>query len=75
MYNIAKICEDTLNGLFFPGPDNVKIGRDGSVLTIANVRPGNHGQYRCVAISAAGRSFANAVLNVKCKCDPCYKHH
>ncbi|XP_038163323.1 basement membrane-specific heparan sulfate proteoglycan core protein-like [Cyprinodon tularosa] len=46
-------------------PDNVKIGRDGSVLTIANVRPGNHGQYRCVAISAAGRSFANAVLNVK----------
>ncbi|XP_027874644.1 secreted immunoglobulin domain 4 [Xiphophorus couchianus] len=46
-------------------PDNVKIGPDGSVLTVANARPGNHGQYRCVAISAAGRSFANVVLNVK----------
>ncbi|XP_047220229.1 basement membrane-specific heparan sulfate proteoglycan core protein-like [Girardinichthys multiradiatus] len=45
--------------------DNVKIGLDGSVLTVANARPGNHGQYRCVAISAAGRSFGNAVLNVK----------
>ncbi|XP_014849611.1 PREDICTED: basement membrane-specific heparan sulfate proteoglycan core protein-like [Poecilia mexicana] len=46
-------------------PDNVKIGPDGSVLTVANARPGNHGQYRCVAISAAGRNFANIVLNVK----------
>uniref|UniRef100_A0A3Q2QKN4 Basement membrane-specific heparan sulfate proteoglycan core protein n=1 Tax=Fundulus heteroclitus TaxID=8078 RepID=A0A3Q2QKN4_FUNHE len=45
--------------------DNVKIGPDGSVLTVANARPGNHGQYRCVAISTAGRSFGNAVLNVK----------
>ncbi|XP_075320396.1 secreted immunoglobulin domain 4 [Odontesthes bonariensis] len=46
-------------------PDNVKIGPDGSVLTIANARPGNHGQYRCVAVSSAGRSSANAMLNVK----------
>ncbi|CAG5928903.1 unnamed protein product [Menidia menidia] len=46
-------------------PDNTKIGPDGSVLTVADARPGNHGQYRCVAVSSAGRSSANAVLNVK----------
>ncbi|XP_028257047.1 secreted immunoglobulin domain 4 [Parambassis ranga] len=46
-------------------PDNMKIGPDGSVLTVANARPGNQGQYRCVASNSAGRSFANAVLNVK----------
>ncbi|XP_040892841.1 basement membrane-specific heparan sulfate proteoglycan core protein-like [Toxotes jaculatrix] len=46
-------------------PDNAKIGPDGSVLTIANTRPGNQGQYRCVATNAAGRSTATAVLNVK----------
>ncbi|XP_017281052.1 basement membrane-specific heparan sulfate proteoglycan core protein-like [Kryptolebias marmoratus] len=48
-----------------PFLDNVKIGPDGSMLTVANVRPGNQGQYRCVAISSAGRSFANAALNVR----------
>ncbi|KAM7418820.1 hypothetical protein PAMA_016107 [Pampus argenteus] len=46
-------------------PDNVKIGPDGSVLTVANARPGNQGQYRCVATNFAGRSTATAVLNVK----------
>merc|ERR1712002_562699 len=46
-------------------PDNVKIGPDGSVLTFANARPGNQGQYRCVAASSAGRSTVTAVLNVK----------
>ncbi|KAM6939823.1 basement membrane-specific heparan sulfate proteoglycan core protein-like [Xenentodon cancila] len=46
-------------------PDNAKIGPDGSVLTVAKARPLNHGQYRCVAVSSAGRSSANAVLNVK----------
>lgn len=43
----------------------MKIGPDGSVLTIAKARPGNQGQYRCVASNSAGRSTANAVLNVK----------
>ncbi|KAG7223721.1 hypothetical protein INR49_015351, partial [Caranx melampygus] len=46
-------------------PDNAKVGPDGSVLTVANTRPGNQGQYRCVAANAAGRSTATAVLNVK----------
>ncbi|XP_041838130.1 basement membrane-specific heparan sulfate proteoglycan core protein-like [Melanotaenia boesemani] len=46
-------------------PDNVKVGPDGSVLTVANARPGNQGQYHCVAVSSAGRSSAKAVLNVK----------
>ncbi|XP_038585960.1 basement membrane-specific heparan sulfate proteoglycan core protein-like isoform X1 [Micropterus salmoides] len=46
-------------------PDNVKIGPDGSVLTVANARPGNQGQFRCVAANSAGRSTATAVLNVK----------
>ncbi|XP_044045782.1 basement membrane-specific heparan sulfate proteoglycan core protein-like isoform X2 [Siniperca chuatsi] len=46
-------------------PDNVKIGPDGSVLTVANARPGNQGQFRCVATNSAGRSTATAVLNVK----------
>lgn len=42
-------------------PDNAKIGPDSSVLTIAAARPGNHGQYRCVA----GAGAATAVLSVK----------
>uniref|UniRef100_A0A3B4U3H7 Basement membrane-specific heparan sulfate proteoglycan core protein-like n=1 Tax=Seriola dumerili TaxID=41447 RepID=A0A3B4U3H7_SERDU len=46
-------------------PDNAKLGPDGSVLTVANTRPGNQGQYRCVASNSAGRSTATAVLNVK----------
>ncbi|XP_061577267.1 basement membrane-specific heparan sulfate proteoglycan core protein-like isoform X2 [Cololabis saira] len=46
-------------------PDNAKIGPDGSVLTVAKARPANQGQYRCVAVSSAGRHSANAVLNVK----------
>lgn len=46
--------------------DNVKIGPGGSVLTISNARPGNHGQYRCTVHTAAGRSSATATLNVRC---------
>ncbi|KAM4604035.1 secreted immunoglobulin domain 4 [Polymixia lowei] len=46
-------------------PDNVKMGPDGSVLTVANARPGNQGQYRCVAANSVGRSTGTAVLNVK----------
>ncbi|XP_074485268.1 secreted immunoglobulin domain 4 [Sebastes fasciatus] len=45
--------------------DNVKTGPDGSVLTVANSRPENQGQYRCVAVNSAGRSTATAVFNVK----------
>ncbi|KAK2815880.1 hypothetical protein Q5P01_026347 [Channa striata] len=46
-------------------PENAKIGPDGSVLTLANARPGHQGQYRCVAANSAGRNAATAVLNVK----------
>ncbi|XP_008299731.1 secreted immunoglobulin domain 4 [Stegastes partitus] len=46
-------------------PENAKIGPDGSLLTIANARPGNQGQYRCVGVNSAGRGTASAVLNVK----------
>ncbi|XP_054460356.1 basement membrane-specific heparan sulfate proteoglycan core protein-like [Anoplopoma fimbria] len=46
-------------------PVNVKTGPDGSVLTVANARPDNQGQYRCVASNSVGRNTATAVLNVK----------
>ncbi|XP_041640474.1 basement membrane-specific heparan sulfate proteoglycan core protein-like [Cheilinus undulatus] len=45
--------------------DNAKVGPGGSVLTVANSRPANQGQYRCVATNSAGRSIATAALNVK----------
>lgn len=45
--------------------DNIKVGPEGSVLTVSNARPGNQGQYRCVAVSSAGRGSASAVLNIK----------
>lgn len=45
--------------------DNVKIGPDGSVMTVATARPGNQGQYRCVATNSAGHSSATAILNIK----------
>ncbi|KAG7265026.1 hypothetical protein CRUP_007245 [Coryphaenoides rupestris] len=48
-----------------PLADNVKIGPDGSVLTIASAQPDNQGQYRCVASNAAGRTSGSAVLNVR----------
>ncbi|KAJ8283559.1 hypothetical protein COCON_G00024090 [Conger conger] len=44
--------------------DNVKIGQDGSVLTISNSRPGNHGTYRCVGTSTKGKSQSSASLTV-----------
>ncbi|XP_034044057.1 basement membrane-specific heparan sulfate proteoglycan core protein-like [Thalassophryne amazonica] len=46
-------------------PDNAKIGPDGSMLTFANTKPGNHGQYQCVGANSAGRGTATAVLNVR----------
>ncbi|XP_034543129.1 basement membrane-specific heparan sulfate proteoglycan core protein-like [Notolabrus celidotus] len=45
--------------------ENVKVGPGGAVLTVANSRPVNQGQYRCVASNSAGRGTATAVLNVK----------
>ncbi|KAG7487013.1 basement membrane-specific heparan sulfate proteoglycan core protein-like [Solea senegalensis] len=46
-------------------PDNAKTGPDGSVLTFVSSKPGNQGQYTCVASNSAGRSSATAVLSVK----------
>ncbi|XP_026159383.1 secreted immunoglobulin domain 4 [Mastacembelus armatus] len=46
-------------------PDNAKIGPDGSVLTFANARTGNQGQYRCLAANSVGRKSATAMLTVK----------
>ncbi|XP_061888590.1 basement membrane-specific heparan sulfate proteoglycan core protein-like [Entelurus aequoreus] len=48
-----------------PLADNVKIGPSGAVLTVANARPSNHGQYQCVASSSTGSKHASAQLNVK----------
>ncbi|MCJ8748242.1 hypothetical protein PDJAM_G00162670 [Pangasius djambal] len=48
-----------------PLADNVKVGPDGSVLTIAFARPGNQGQYRCVATNAQGKGTSMATLTVK----------
>ncbi|XP_036413012.1 basement membrane-specific heparan sulfate proteoglycan core protein-like [Colossoma macropomum] len=45
--------------------DNVKVGPDGSVLTIAYARPSNQGQYRCIATNAQGKTTITAVLTIK----------
>lgn len=45
--------------------DNVKVGPDGSVLTIAFAHPSNQGQYRCIATNAQGKGSAMATLTVK----------
>ncbi|XP_051940981.1 basement membrane-specific heparan sulfate proteoglycan core protein-like [Hippocampus zosterae] len=45
--------------------DNVKIGPNGVVLTIANARPNNQGEYQCVASSSAGSTVASAQINIK----------
>ncbi|KAI1897142.1 hypothetical protein AGOR_G00080140 [Albula goreensis] len=37
-----------------PLPDNVKVGPDGAVITIANAHPSNQGTYRCVASNLFG---------------------
>ncbi|KAM3617456.1 uncharacterized protein V6R79_006391 [Siganus canaliculatus] len=46
-------------------PDNVKVGPDGSVITINNVRPANHGAYRCVASNQFGITHTIVSLIVK----------
>ncbi|KAI4886153.1 hypothetical protein NFI96_012152 [Prochilodus magdalenae] len=45
--------------------DNVKVGPDGSVLTIAYARPSNQGQFRCIATNAQGKTTITAVLTIK----------
>ncbi|XP_058499022.1 basement membrane-specific heparan sulfate proteoglycan core protein isoform X3 [Solea solea] len=48
-----------------PLPDNVKVGPDGSVMTIAPVRSINHGAYRCVASNLYGITHTIVSLIVK----------
>ncbi|XP_077945716.1 basement membrane-specific heparan sulfate proteoglycan core protein isoform X7 [Gasterosteus aculeatus] len=48
-----------------PLPDNVKVGPDGSVVTITNARPMNHGAYRCVASNLFGITQSIVSLVVK----------
>uniref|UniRef100_A0A8C4GKG4 Heparan sulfate proteoglycan 2 n=1 Tax=Dicentrarchus labrax TaxID=13489 RepID=A0A8C4GKG4_DICLA len=47
--------------------DNVKVGPDGSVITIVSVRPMNHGAYRCVASNPFGITHTIVSLIVKGK--------
>ncbi|KAM6982618.1 LOW QUALITY PROTEIN: basement membrane-specific heparan sulfate proteoglycan core protein [Tautogolabrus adspersus] len=48
-----------------PLPDNVKVGPDGSVITIASTRPMNHGAYRCVASNPFGITHTIVSLIIK----------
>ncbi|XP_066547238.1 basement membrane-specific heparan sulfate proteoglycan core protein isoform X4 [Amia ocellicauda] len=48
-----------------PLEDNVKLGPDGSVITIANARPSNQGTYRCVASNLYGITHSIVSLIVK----------
>ncbi|XP_075954009.1 basement membrane-specific heparan sulfate proteoglycan core protein [Anarhichas minor] len=48
-----------------PLPDNVKAGPDGSVITITNARPMNHGAYRCVVSNLFGITQTIVSLIVK----------
>ncbi|XP_071333360.1 basement membrane-specific heparan sulfate proteoglycan core protein isoform X1 [Trachinotus anak] len=48
-----------------PLPDNVKVGPDGSVITITSARRINHGAYRCVASNPFGITQSIVSLIVK----------
>ncbi|XP_060913973.1 basement membrane-specific heparan sulfate proteoglycan core protein isoform X5 [Labrus mixtus] len=48
-----------------PLPDNVKVGPDGSVITITSTRPMNHGAYRCVASNPFGITHTMVSLIIK----------
>ncbi|KAM9343546.1 basement membrane-specific heparan sulfate proteoglycan core protein [Pholidichthys leucotaenia] len=48
-----------------PLPDNVKVGPDGSVITIFNARSINHGAYRCVASNLFGMTHTIVSLTIK----------
>lgn len=47
--------------------DNVKFSPDGSVITITDARPVNHGAYRCVASNPFGITHTVVSLTVKGK--------
>ncbi|PWS21430.1 hypothetical protein DKP78_23610, partial [Enterococcus faecium] len=44
---------------------NVKVGPDGSVLTITNAQASNQGSYRCIGTNSQGRGTITANLNIK----------
>uniref|UniRef100_A0A8C1U3K4 Ig-like domain-containing protein n=1 Tax=Cyprinus carpio TaxID=7962 RepID=A0A8C1U3K4_CYPCA len=48
-----------------PLGDNVKLGPDGAVLTITNVRLRNQGVYRCIATNAQGKGTTTASLTIR----------
>ncbi|XP_054464444.1 basement membrane-specific heparan sulfate proteoglycan core protein isoform X3 [Anoplopoma fimbria] len=48
-----------------PLPDNIQVGPDGSVITVSNARPMNHGAYRCVASNPFGITHTIVSLIVK----------
>ncbi|XP_051742270.1 basement membrane-specific heparan sulfate proteoglycan core protein-like [Ctenopharyngodon idella] len=48
-----------------PLGDNVKLGPDGAVLTIANARLNNQGGYRCIATNAQGKSTITTNLSIR----------
>uniref|UniRef100_A0A8C2D9B0 Ig-like domain-containing protein n=1 Tax=Cyprinus carpio TaxID=7962 RepID=A0A8C2D9B0_CYPCA len=48
-----------------PLGDNVKLGPDGAVLTITNVRLRNQGGYRCIATNAQGKGTTTASLTIR----------
>ncbi|XP_061698268.1 basement membrane-specific heparan sulfate proteoglycan core protein isoform X3 [Syngnathoides biaculeatus] len=48
-----------------PLPDNVKVSPDGSVISITNAQPVNHGAYRCVASNPFGITHTIVSLIVK----------
>ncbi|KAM8864758.1 basement membrane-specific heparan sulfate proteoglycan core protein isoform 7-T7 [Spinachia spinachia] len=48
-----------------PLPDNVKVGPDGSVVTITNARPMNRGAFRCVASNPFGITQSIVSLVIK----------
>ncbi|XP_073697764.1 basement membrane-specific heparan sulfate proteoglycan core protein-like isoform X2 [Garra rufa] len=48
-----------------PLGDNVKLGPDGAVLTIANARLSNQGGYRCIATNAQGKGTITASLTIR----------
>lgn len=60
------VPQQIFHGLICPA-DNVKVDPDGSVVNIVNVRPVNHGAYRCVASNPFGITHTIVSLIVKGK--------
>jgi len=61
------ILYSIFNVLLLCSTDNVKVGPDGSVITITNARPMDHGAYRCVASNPFGITHTIVSLIVKGK--------